>query len=360
MDEKDRLLMLRPYVVEEMLNLIREDLKALGVEQDVFSSEAKLVQEGRIEAVVEFLQSRGLIYHGVLEPPKGKAPPDDWEPREQLLFKATEFGDDIDRPLQKSDGSWTYFASDIAYHFDKYQRGYSHQIDVLGADHGGYVKRLKAALNAISEGQGRLDILLCQIVKFMKAGEPLRMSKRQGNYVLLSDLIQAVGKDVVRFFMLSRKSDAQLDFDLELVTQESKENPVFYVQYAHARAFSVLKEGAKQYESSHINPETLSKADLSILNDEGELKLIRMMAQWPRMIEAAAIAHEPHRITFYLQELAGHFHSLWNKGKDHHHLRFINPNDEGETYARLALVMALKTVIANGLLLLQITPRDEL
>ncbi|MCG8693559.1 MAG: arginine--tRNA ligase, partial [Minwuiales bacterium] len=296
---------------------------------------------------------------GVLEPPKGKKP-EDWEPRPQMLFRSTEFGDDVDRPLRKSDGSWTYFASDIAYHWDKYKRGSANLIDVLGADHGGYAKRMKAATKAISGGEGELDIKFCQLVSLLDDGQPVRMSKRAGSFVTLRDVVDKVGKDVVRFIMLTRKNDAALEFDFARVTEQSKDNPVFYVQYAHARSRSVLRNAARDMPALDTSSEALRNAELSLLTQPPELDLIKRLAAWPRTVEAAAEAHEPHRIAFYLYELAAELHGLWTKGKDVADLRFILPDQPELTQARLALVSAVATVIASGLAVIGVEPAEEM
>lgn len=357
--ESDWLPEFREVAVALMMEHVRGDLAALGVAQQVFTSERGLVEAGAVDAVLQALDERGLIYVGVLEPPKGKAP-DDWEPRPQTLFKATDFGDDVDRPMKKSDGSWTYFANDIAYHFDKHRRGFKNMIDIFGADHGGYVKRMKAAVTALTGDPDALDIRLCQIVHLKKGGEPMRMSKRAGTFVTLRDLIDEVGKDVVRFIMLTRKSDTQMDFDLEKAVEQSRDNPVFYVQYAHARCRSVLRNALEIFPASEIAPDALAMADLSCLDDGAELDLIRHMAAWPRMVEGAAEAHEPHRVAYYLNELAELFHALWNKGRDDAALRFIHDGDKPLTLARLALVQAVSLVIASGLGVFGVEPVEEL
>lgn len=349
----------RAFTIESMMVLVREDLAALGVHQDVFSSERKLVEQGRVDEVFAELEGRGLIYTGVLEPPKGKTP-DDWEPRPQTLFKATEFGDDVDRPLKKSDGSWTYFASDIAYHLDKFRRGFAEQIDVWGADHGGYVKRMQAAVKAVTDGKAELDVKICQIVKLLDKGEPVKMSKRAGTFVTLRDLVDEVGPDVVRFIMLTRKNDAPLDFDLTAVTEQSRDNPVWYVQYASARCHSVARMAAAAFPNHDMSRVKLAETTISCLTDEAELALIRMIASWPRQIEAAAEAHEPHRIAFFLYELASLFHGLWTKGKDVPALRFVIEEDEQLTMARLALVRGVETVISSGLGVFGIEPVKEM
>lgn len=350
---------IRSFTIDRMMARIREDLDSLGIHQDVFSSERALVESGGVDRAIEALSARGLIYVGVLEPPKGKTL-DDWEPRPQTLFRATQFGDDVDRPLKKSDGSWTYFAADIAYHYDKFCRGFPLMIDVWGADHGGYVKRMQAAVAAITEGKGTLDVKICQLVKLLREGEPVKMSKRAGTFVTLREVVEEVGKDVVRFIMLTRKNDAPLDFDLAKVTEQSRDNPVFYVQYAHARCASVLRHAAAEMGDIDLDPAALANAPLDLLRDPAEMALIRQMASFPRLIETAAEAHEPHRIAFYLYDLASAFHALWNKGKDEASLRFLVPDNPGLTRARLALVKAVATVVANGLSIIGVTPVEEM
>jgi len=343
---------IREFAVAKMLGLIREDLAALGVTFDVFSSERAMVEAGGVTRALGLLEDAGLIYRGVLEPPKGKTP-EDWEPREQKLFKSTNFGDDVDRPVQKSDGSNTYFANDIAYHADKMRRGFESMIDVWGADHGGYVKRMTAAVKALAgAGPARLDIVLCQIVRVMKDGAPVRMSKRAGTFVELRDLIEEVGPDAVRFLMLMRKSDAQMEFDLNAAVAQTRDNPVFYVQYAHARCRSVLR-AAGEFAN-------LAEADLSSLTAPEELALIRRLIAWPRMVESAAEAREPHRIAFYLYELAGEFHALWNAGRDDAALRFLQAEKPAETAARVALVSATAIVLRAGLAVLGVKPVEEM
>ncbi len=349
----------RKAAIDGMMALIKEDLAALGVHHDVFTSERALVEAGKVDEVLSVLEGRDLVYTGVLEPPKGKKP-EDWEPRPQRLFKATEYGDDVDRPLKKSDGSWTYFASDIANHLDKYQRGFTQQIDIWGADHGGYVKRMKAAVKAVTAEKADLDVKLCQIVRLMDKGEPVKMSKRSGSFVTLRDLVDAVGKDVVRFFLLTRKNDAQMDFDLTAVTEQSRDNPVFYVHYAHARCHSVMKMAVEAFPGVDFSDQAVSGADLSVLSEEGELALMRFLAEWPRTVEAAALSHEPHRLAYYIYDLAAAFHALWTKGREDTLLRFVVPGDESRTMARMALVGAVRTVIASGLDVFGVEPRAEL
>ncbi len=348
---------LREFATASMMDLIRADLKALGVEMDVFFSEKSLYGTGRIEAALNALTEKGLIYEGVLEPPKGKKP-EDWEPREQTLFKSTEHGDDVDRPVKKSDGSWTYFAPDIAYHYDKVTRGFDALIDVFGADHGGYVKRMKAAVSALSDGKVPLDIKLTQLVKLWKNGEPFKMSKRAGNFVTLRDVVDQVGSDVTRFVMLTRKNDAPLDFDFDKVLEQSRENPVFYVQYAHARVMSVLRRAAEAGITA--DDETLQVADLGKIDHESELAVAKKLAEWPRLVEIAARTNEPHRVAFYLYELAGDFHALWNKGNDELSLRFIQDGDAATSQSKMALARAVSVVISAGLGILGVTPAQEM
>jgi arginyl-tRNA synthetase len=349
----------RDFAVAEMMTLIRDDLALLGVQHDSFVSERGLVAAGTIEECLKALYQRGLIYIGVLEPPKGKTP-EDWEPRPQTLFRATSFGDDVDRPLKKSDDSWTYFAADIAYHRDKYRRGFNNLIDIWGADHGGYVKRLQAAVRAVTDGAAALDVKICQLVNLFDRGVPVRMSKRAGTFVTLREVIDQVGKDVFRFIMLTRRNDQALDFDFAKVTEQSRDNPVFYVQYAHARAASVMRHAAEAFPPDELGDDALADAALDRLTDPSELALIRQLAQWPRLVESAAEAHEPHRIAFYLQEVAAQFHILWNKGRDEATLRFIHVSDPALTRARLALVRGVAIVIASGLAVIGVIPVEEM
>jgi arginyl-tRNA synthetase len=313
-----------------------------------------------VKALLQELREKGLVYEGRLPPPKGQLP-EDWEDREQTLFRTREFGDDSDRPLLKSDGSYTYFASDIAYHRAKYLAGATELIDVLGADHGGYVKRMQAAVKAVSDGQATLDVKLCQLVRLLRAGEPVKMSKRAGEFVTLRDVIDEVGRDAIRFMMLYRKNDATLDFDLVKVVEQSKDNPVFYVQYAHARARSVQRQAHEAFPDADLSAGALVQdADLGLLTDAGEIEMMRLIAQYPRVLESAAVAHEPHRIAFHLYELASALHSFWNKGKDLPQLRFVNATDRKSTWARLALVEALRSTLATGLAVLGVTAPDEM
>jgi arginyl-tRNA synthetase len=358
-DEAAWLTEFRAFSVSSMMDLIRDDLAALGIAHDLFSSERELVQGGAVDRATETLDAAGLLYVGTLEPPKGKLP-DDWEERPQTLFKASEFGDDTDRPLKKSDGSWTYFASDLAYHQDKYRRGFTTLIDVWGADHGGYVKRVDAGVKALTDGEAALDVKLCQMVRLLEDGEPAKMSKRAGTFVTLRDLVDAVGKDVVRFIMLTRKNDAPLDFDLVKVREQSRDNPVFYVQYAHARCHSVARMAGEAFPDADFGLDALKGADLSLLEDVDEIGLVRALAEWPRTVEGAAQAHEPHRLAFYLYDLAAAFHALWSKARDEPGLRFVVAEDEALTRARMALVRAVQTVIASGLDVMGVTPVEEL
>lgn len=348
---------IRDFATDAMMNLIRDDLASLGVEMDVFFSEKSLYGTGLIENAIEALNAKGLIYRGTLEPPKGKLP-EDWEPREQTLFKSTDHGDDVDRPIMKSDGAWTYFAPDIAYHYDKVERGYDMLIDVFGADHGGYVKRMKAAVSALSDGRVPLDVKLTQLVKLWKNGEPFKMSKRAGNFVTLRDVVALVGPGVTRFHMLTRKNDAPLDFDFDKVLEQSKDNPVFYVQYAHARVCSVLRRAVEA--GIAVDDATLAQTDLTQLGHEAELKVARQLAEWPRLVEIAGRTNEPHRIAFYLYDLASDLHSLWNRGNDDPSLRFFQEGNEATSQAKIALARAVTVVISAGLGILGVEPMEEM
>jgi arginyl-tRNA synthetase len=339
----------RVFSTNAMMDMIRADLKLLGVEMDNFFSEKALYDTGLIESAISELKDKGLIYRGPLEPPKGTLP-DDWEAREQTLFKSTDHGDDVDRAIQKSDGAWTYFAPDIAYHYDKVQRGFDEIIDIFGADHGGDVKRMKAAVSALSDGKVSCDIKLVQLVKLFKNGEPFKMSKRAGTFVTLNDVVEQAGKDVTRFIMLTRKNDASLDFDFDKVLEQSKDNPVFYVQYAHARVQSVLRKAADA---------GVILTDMPKFDDPAEIAVARKLADWPRQVEIAAKAHEPHRIAFYLYELASDFHALWNKGNDKPELRFLQ-DDLAASAAKIALPRAVAVVISAGLGILGVTPAQEM
>ena len=348
--EADFLPLIRTFAIDIIMKSIQNDLAGLGIKMDIYSSERALVEAGKVAAAIESLEKDNLVYRGVLEPPKGELP-DDWEEREQLLFRATDFGDDIDRPLQKSDGSWTYFASDVAYHHDKLQRTGGALINVWGADHGGYVKRMKAATQAISGQKDILDIKLCQLVSLLDKGKPVKMSKRAGTFVTLSDVMEAVGADVMRFIMLTRRNDQTLEFDYAKVTEKSRENPVFYVQYAHARGCSVLRQdGLPDWD----------KADLSLLQARHEVRLIKQLVSWPQLVRSAANSHEPHKIAFYLIDLAALFHGLWTAGREDPSLRFILESDTEMTAARLSLVQAAVHVLHAGLNLLTVNAPEEM
>ncbi len=355
--ESEWLVDVREFATDAMLEMIREDLRLLNVEMDVYSSEKALYGSGRIEAAIDRLRAAGLIYEGTLEPPKGKLP-DDWEAREQTLFRSTAYGDDQDRAVQKSDGAWTYFAPDIAYHWDKIDRGFDQLIDIFGADHGGYVKRMNAAVGALSNGRVPLDVKLIQLVKLYKNGEPFKMSKRAGTFVTLRDVVEQAGRDVTRFHMLTRKNDAPLDFDFDKVLEQSKDNPVWYVQYASARVNSVMNRAAEM--GVDTSDAALAQADLSRLTHPAEIELIQKLAEYPRLIEAAAAAHEPHRVAFYLYDLAGALHSLWNRGNDDLSLRFVQDGDLAATAAKIALLRAVGVVISSGLAILGVTPAKEM
>ena len=352
----------REAAIAGMMDMIRDDLAAIAITHEVFLSERSLTQGAHgdmVAAAIGALKDKGLIYEGRLPPPKGK-PVEDYEDREQTLFRSTQFGDDIDRPLIKSNGGYTYFASDIAYHKTKVDRGYRTLIDVWGADHGGYVKRMNAAVEALSDGKSELDVKLCQMVQLMRDGEPVKMSKRAGDFVTLREVVDEVGVDAVRFIMLFRKNDAPLEFDLAKVIEQSKDNPVFYVQYAHARCKSVLRQARAAFPGSDLSEGGLAAARLDLLADEGEIGLIKLIAQYPRAIEQAAHAHEPHRLAFYLHELASSLHSHWNRGKDHPQLRFINEEKRDLSRARLALVTSLTSVLASGLAILGVGAPEEM
>ncbi len=353
----------RKRAIEAMMAMIRDDLAALAITHEVFASERALTGadggEDRVRETIDWLRAKGLVYQGRLERPKG-APAEDWEDREQTLFRSTDFGDDVDRPLIKSDGGYTYFASDIAYHKTKIDRGFRALVDVWGADHGGYVKRMQAAVAALSGGKAKLEVRLCQLVRLMRAGEPVKMSKRSGDFVTLREVVDEVGADAVRFIMLMRKNDAPLDFDLMKVIEQSQDNPVFYVQYAHARARSVLRQGKAVFADFDLDQKALAEADFSLLTDEGERELMRTFGQYPRAIRQAAEAHEPHRVAFFAHELATRFHAHWNRGKDAPRLRFLNENERNLSYARLALVAAVSLVLASALSILGVSAPEEM
>lgn len=354
--EEEWLFPIKTFAVDAMMRLICCDLEAIGIYHEVFTSERKLVDDGKVEEAIAVLAEKNLLYEGILEAPKGMRP-EDWEPRPQLLFKSTEFGDDVDRPLKKSDNSWTYFAKDIAYHLDKYKRCGPELINIWGADHGGYVKRLQSAVSALTGGLSTVCVLLCQMVNLLDKGEPVRMSKRSGIFITLSDVVEKVGKDVVRLIMISRKNDAPLDFDFAKVLETSHENPVFYIQYAHARCCSVSKQAKEMLNKETIN---LEKADGSLLTDTSEIELVKKLTQWPRLVEQAVFHKEPHRIVYYLYELASIFHSLWNKGKENRTMRFIQESDLPNTYARLLLVKATEYVLRSGLSVCGVKAQKEM
>jgi arginyl-tRNA synthetase len=354
--EEEYLPFFQTYAVDAMMDMIRSDLDLIGIHHDVFTSENAIVEDGAVERAMEMLEEKGLIYTGVLDIPKG-IEVDDWSAEPQLLFRSTQFDDDVDRVLKRTNGEWTYFAKDIAYHYDKFQRGFKYQINVWGSDHAGYIKRMLAAVKAISDNTATLNIKTCQMVNLMQGGEPLKMSKRSGTFITLRDVVESVGKDVIRFVMLMRRNDAMLDFDFEKVKEQSKDNPVFYVQYAHARVYSVLKQAETQF--GHIEESDMYNADFTRLESDEELELIQVLAGWPRCVEGAVIHREPHRIGGYLYELAAAFHGLWNQGKENTTLRFIVENRETTT-ARLALLKAVATVLASGLNLYGVEPLKEM
>ena len=359
MDEDARTAIVKQRAIDAMMALIRDDLGALNIHQEVFFSEKSLHDSGQIQETVEKMREQGLVFEGRIPPPKGQLP-EDWEDREQTLFRATDFGDDIDRPLMKSDGSYTYFAADVAYARNKIDRGFNELVYILGADHGGYVKRLQAVANALSGGKVRADVLLCQLVKLFRGGEPVKMSKRAGDFVTLRDVVDEVGSDVVRFMMLTRKNDAPLDFDFQKVTEQSRDNPVWYVQYAHARIGSAFARAEEEIGPQAIDLEDLPDDVLSALSDETEQRLLQLLAGWPRAIEMAAQSREPHRLAFYLFDIAAEFHSYYNRGKDQPQLRFILPNQVHLTRARLALLQMIRYALASGLHILGVRPVHEM
>jgi arginyl-tRNA synthetase len=366
MSEGAWLPLVRLKAIAMMMDMIKTDLAALHIKHDVFFSERSLIETGnnKVTETIDFLRSKGDVYEGRLPPPKGGAPVEDYEDREQTLFRATAYGDDVDRPLMKSDGSYTYFASDIANHKNKFDRGFANLIDVFGADHGGYIKRMQAAVKAVTAGRATLDVKVVQLVRLLRHGEPVKMSKRSGEFVTLREVVDEVGSDAVRFMMLFRKNDAVLDFDLAKVIEQSKDNAVFYVQYGHARGHSIFKNARELVpdlpEDTEARAAFLGDAAVERLTDPAELSLLRLLALYPRMIEAAAVAHEPHRIAFYLYDLASEFHALWTRGRDLPYLRFIINNDAEITKARLALVQGVVSVLASGLAVLGVHAPTEM
>ncbi|GBF25834.1 arginine--tRNA ligase [bacterium MnTg02] len=361
MEEAAWLPIVREAAVAAAMDGIKHDLAILNIHHDVFVSERSLIEgeEDQVAATIDWLTEQGLVYEGRLPPPKGKRL-EGWEDREQSLFRATEFGDDIDRALIKSDGGYTYFASDMAYHRDKFSRGFATMINVWGADHSGYVKRMQAAVRALTGGEGELDIKICQLVNLFRSGEPVKMSKRSGDFVTVRDIVEEVGRDSVRFMMLYRKNDAPLDFDFAKVVEQSRDNPVFYVQYAHARAHSVFRKAHEAFPDLDPDNPTITAPKLSLLDHEAEIAVMKRLAHFPRLVQSAATAHEPHRVAFYLSDLAGDFHGLWNRGKELPQLRFINLGNRELTDARLALVMATARVLRAGFDVLGVRAIKEL
>ena len=357
MNDEERFLLIKPFTINFMMDLIKDDLAAISIHQDIFISEQDLVSDGKIDEAIKTLKKSNLIYEGVLEPPKGKKP-DDWEPRPQMLFKSTNYGDEVDRPLQKSNKEWTYFANDIAYHFDKYQRGSNHLIDILGADHGGYVKRMTAAVAALSDNKASFTAKLCQMVKLTRNGKQVKMSKRSGEFITLREVIDEVGSDSIRFMMLYRKNEAPLEFDFTKVTEQSKDNPVFYVQYAHARISSVISK-LNENNFSHM-PSNFENIDFKLIDNKHELDLVKKIADWNKTIESATNLHEPHRIAYYLYELSSVFHSLWSQGKIDPNLKFIIPNNETLTFARIGLLTLTQRAIKSGLDLFGVSAPHEM
>ena len=354
--ELDWIEVFKEYSINAMMLLIKNDLSLINIHHDNFVSEQSLKSNGLIDNVVELLSKKNSIYEGVLEAPKGQKN-DDWESRPQLLFKSTLFGDDLDRPLKKADNTWTYFAADAAYHYDKYKRNYTSIINVWGADHGGYIKRIEGIVKTVSDSKVNFDVKLCQLVNLSKGGKPVKMSKRAGNFVTMKNVIDTVGPDVLRFIMLTRKNDAPLDFDLVKVKEQSKDNPVYYVQYANIRINSL-------YEKAKIHGidlrDDLNNINFKLLENISEINLIKLISKWPRQVEAAARANEPHRITFYLNELAGAFHSFWSHGNDNPSLRFINDSNKDLTIARLSLAKIVKIILSSGLSILGVKPAEKL
>ncbi len=359
MPEAEWLVPVRNFAVAHMMGLIKVDLDLIGIKHDVFTNEREIVENGTLEKAFDELMAKGLIYQGTLPPPKGKEM-DDWEPAELTLFRSSNFGDATDRPLKKRDGTWAYIMPDIAYHYDKIRRGYAWMINLLGKDHGGYLERMRPAIAALSDNKAQLDVIYNGMVKMLKNGEPVKFSKRSGNIITLREMVEEVGAGVVRFFMMTRTPDSELEFDYDKVVEQSKDNPVFYVQYAHARCYSVLRNAKAMFPDMDMSAEALSKVDLSPLNSDDEIKMIRVMSNWPRFLESAAESFEPHRIAFYLHDAASEFHSFWNKGREDASLRFLHEDNKALSHARVALVKSLATVIASGLAVMGVEPLEEL
>ncbi len=357
--EKEWLAPIREFAVGVMMEEIKKDLALIGITHETFSNEREIVEGGTLDKVFNTLTKMDLIYKGTLPPPKGKEM-EDWEPAELTLFRSSKFGDSSDRPLKKRDGTWAYIMPDIAYHYDKIQRGYKWMINVLGKDHGNYLDKMRPAVSALSDGKAKIDVIFCAMVKVLKNGVPVKFSKRSGNIITLREMVEEVGAGAVRFFMLSRTPDSELEFDFAKVIEQSKDNPVFYVQYAHARCYSIFRNAKEMWPDADLSVEALLKADIKRIDTEDELQLVRLMAGWPRFVEAAAEAHEPHRITFYLHDLAAAFHAFWNKGRDDATLRFLIEQDKELSLARLALVKAVATVIASGLAVMGVEPVEEM
>ncbi len=358
-DESEWLPTVSQFAVDYMMLMIREDLELIGIKHDVFTNEREIVENGRLEDSFKKLDDLDLIYTGTLPPPKGKEI-ENWEPVPLTLFRSSNFGDSSDRPLKKRDGNWAYIMPDIGYHFDKINRGFDWMINVLGKDHGGYLERVRPAIAALSDNKAKLDVVFIAMVKTLKDGKPVKISKRSGNIITLREMVDEVGAGAIRFLMLSRSADTDLDFDFAKAIEQSKDNPVFYVQYAHARCCSVLRKAHDMFDVSDLTSDKLSSANLTKINSEDELQLIRVMSNWTRIVESSAESREPHKISYYLQELASEFHSFWNKGKDDATLRFLIEDDKDLSYARLALVKAMATVIASGLDVMGIEPLEEM